>query len=243
MSETERRMKYYGERVLIDTGRILDPQFDDTVIAVTGAHLELMRNLMMYLNRRNTFVSSYGYVNYLTPTDADWNSIRAIVASLEEILMGNGAGGITMDYVCVRHKENQGVQSGTLLSGSWRTRVVNQEQADESNICSLDSNQITLDAGEYICDILANGHDINMNQLRLWSITDSIVLLIGHSAYTPVNYPNAPTATIAGRFVLGDTKTLEVQHRCNTTKNNYGMGYPCNFTDEIYLTAQFWRLT
>jgi len=48
-----------------------------------------MRNLVQYANRQSTYVAEYEGGTYLTPDDADWDDIQAIVADLEETLMGN----------------------------------------------------------------------------------------------------------------------------------------------------------
>lgn len=88
MSEVWRRKTYYKPRVLISTERILDPQYDDALLCITGAQLEMLRNLTQYLKRRSTFSQSESDVGYLTPSTADWDTIQAIVADLEETIMG-----------------------------------------------------------------------------------------------------------------------------------------------------------
>lgn len=88
MSTEWRRKTYYRSRVLIDTARILNPQFDDALLCITGAQLEMIRNLTQYLHRRSTFAEDYGKVGYLAPDTADWDTIQAIVADLEETIMG-----------------------------------------------------------------------------------------------------------------------------------------------------------
>lgn len=89
MSEEERRRKYRWNHVMIDTPRVLSPQFDDAVVYLTGAQLEMLRNITQYLERRETYVSEYNPGYYLTPTIAEFDGILAIVADLEEVLMGN----------------------------------------------------------------------------------------------------------------------------------------------------------
>lgn len=89
MSETERRTRYDNKRVMIETQRVLDSQFDDAVLCITGGQLELLRNLMMYLRRESTFVSEYHASDYFTPTVGEWDNLLAVVANLEEKLMGN----------------------------------------------------------------------------------------------------------------------------------------------------------
>lgn len=88
MSEVWRRKTYYKPRVMIETVRILSPQYDDALLCITGAELEMLRNLTQYLKRRSTFVSEYQEGYYLAPSTADWDDVQAIVANLEEKLMG-----------------------------------------------------------------------------------------------------------------------------------------------------------
>jgi len=89
MVDTERKKRYSPTRVLISGDRVKDSQFLDTTIRLTGGQLELLRNLTQYLHRRSTFVAEYENAYYLIPTDDDWDTISAIVASLEEKLMGD----------------------------------------------------------------------------------------------------------------------------------------------------------
>ncbi|MCK4958873.1 MAG: hypothetical protein KAT00_05725 [Planctomycetes bacterium] len=89
MSVIERRRKYVYNRILIESSRILSPQFDDAVVYLTGAQVELLRNVSQYLSRRDTYVATYYPGYYLVPTEADMDDIREIVADLEETLMGN----------------------------------------------------------------------------------------------------------------------------------------------------------
>ena len=88
MSEAWRKKTFYKTRVLISTERVLDPQFDDGLICLTGAELEMLRNLTQYLRRRSTFAEDETASGYLSPSTEDWDSIQAIVADLEEKLMG-----------------------------------------------------------------------------------------------------------------------------------------------------------
>ena len=88
MSIEWRRKTYYKPRVLISTQRVLDPQFADGLICITGAELEMLRNLTQYLHRRSTFSEAETDMGYLSPSTEDWDTILAIVANLEEKLMG-----------------------------------------------------------------------------------------------------------------------------------------------------------
>ena len=89
MGEVERRRGYGWNRVLIESARILDPQFKDAVVFLSGAQIEMLRNVTQYLNRLGTYAAEYNPGYYLVPTDEDFDDILEIVADLEETLMGN----------------------------------------------------------------------------------------------------------------------------------------------------------
>lgn len=238
MSEVERRTRYDDRRVLIETERVLASQFRSTLLSLTGAQIELLRNVVAYLNRASTFVTVYAGTYYLTPTACEWDSLQSIVADLEETLMGII---FQDDYVCVRDKKAQGAQGGAFPSGAWRTRNINDEQADDAGICSIESNQITLVAGTYRCAMSAPAYQVGLHQVRLWSVTDSLALLEGTSAYGGAEDTVVTRSFAVGRFVLAGAKVLEVQHRCSATRDGVGLGVACNFTAEIYSVAEFWR--
>ncbi|GAG58107.1 unnamed protein product [marine sediment metagenome] len=89
MFDIVRRRSYDERRVLIDSARVLDSPFDDSLVYLTGAQQELLRNLTQYLHRQDTFVATYCAQHYLTPDVDAWDAIQAIVSDLEDVLMGN----------------------------------------------------------------------------------------------------------------------------------------------------------
>ncbi len=238
MTDVLRRKRYVDGQVLMKTERILNAQFKGAILQVTGAQLEILRNLMMYPNRRESFVSEYHSQYYLMPTDSEWDNLLAIVASLEEELMLI----YVDDYVCVRDKKAQSTVGGTFSSGDWRQRDVNEEQSDESNICSVTANQITLSPGTYRCIIQCPAYAVNQHQARLYNSTLYAEELIGSNAHADPLYDGFSLAFVRGRFVLAQQCILEIQHQCTNTKVDYGFGTPCNYADEIYTIAEFWRM-
>lgn len=89
MSEVERRRSHWYNAILIESDRVLNPVHDDAVIYITGAQVELLRNITVYLRRRHTYVDENHPGYYLVPDDSDFDDILAIVSDLEETLMGN----------------------------------------------------------------------------------------------------------------------------------------------------------
>lgn len=88
MVEQWRIKKYYDKRQMIETQRVITPQFDNIVVCLTGSDLEMLRNLMPLLRWRTSFVSEYHTNHYLCPDNADWDLIQGLVADLERRLMG-----------------------------------------------------------------------------------------------------------------------------------------------------------
>jgi len=84
---SELRRNYNGTRILIEAERVLDSSFAAQGLYLTGAQIEMLRNITHYLNRRSTFVGEYHDGYYLMPDDTDWDAIQAIIADMEDKLM------------------------------------------------------------------------------------------------------------------------------------------------------------
>ena len=87
MTEEWRRKSYYRTRVLIPVDECLDSAFGDCLVCLTGGQLNLVRNLLLYAERRSTFVSEYEPNSYLAPTTEEWDDLQTMVADLEGNLM------------------------------------------------------------------------------------------------------------------------------------------------------------
>lgn len=144
-------------------------------------------------------------------------------------------------YVCLRDLKPQGTAAGAFNFDAWRTRDLTEQQADTADICALAANEFTLPAGSYRCLIRCPANRVDLHQTRLYDVTAAAVLLVGASAYARVGSYDQSNSVIAGRFTLAATHTLQVQHHCQTSRASDGFGKPCDFTDEIYTTAEFWR--
>ena len=139
MSDPLRRHKYAFNRILIPAARILSPEFNAAYVLLTGSHVEILRNLLDYANRETTFVDAYHDGYYISPDSDDWDDIRAIVADLEEVLMGTVLGPYDA-YVYVRDLKPTRTHGGTFTQAIWLTRDINEEVEDDGDICSIASN-------------------------------------------------------------------------------------------------------
>lgn len=151
------------------------------------------------------------------------------------------AAGFYNAYVCVRDKKAQNTDGGTFTQDAWRTRDITDELADTANICTINANQITLEAGTYTTLIREPAIWVDRHQGRLYNITDTAVLIVGSCSASVADTGGQTDSIIQGRFTLAAQKVLEVQHYCAVTVADWGFGVPKNVTDEIFTVAEFWR--
>lgn len=155
----------------------------------------------------------------------------------------NGVAGAPVDYVEIREELAAGTDAGTFTAGAWQTRVLNTEASDAGGLAALSSNQITLAAGTYECDISCPAGVCAAHQAKLYNVTDAADVLIGTSEYTDTGNTTYTRSRITGRFTIAASKALEVRHRCGTTKATDGLGRAANFgVDEVYAVARFWKV-
>jgi hypothetical protein len=154
----------------------------------------------------------------------------------------SGAG--AFPYVKVSEVQSSGTAGGTFTSGSYVTRVLNTKDTDTGSIATLSSNQITLPAGTYQCRISAPAFACSGNKAVLYNVTDSTITLLGTPQFAlNLSNCNSTISVIVGSFTIATSKTFAVQHRCASTQNTNGLGYPAGFGDnEVYTVAEFWKV-
>lgn len=87
MSQEELRRAYDSRRILLETSRVLAPSFNAQGVYLTGAQIEMLRNITAYLNHRSTWVDTYYDTYYMMADDQDFSDILEIVADLEVKIM------------------------------------------------------------------------------------------------------------------------------------------------------------
>lgn len=165
--------------------------------------------------------------------------VEAVLAELQDNIDGLTVTGVS--YVLVRDEKTQNTAGGTFTSGAWQTRTLNTEVSDPDGICSLSSNQVTLSAGTYECFISCPAFGVERHQARLQNVTDATTVIVGTSAYCTSNgtATGQSASIVVGRFTIGASKALEVQHRCQSTLATTGFGTEGNFGTEVYTVAEF----
>ncbi len=108
MTETWRKKPYYKPRVLIGVQDCLASTYDGVLVCLTAGQVNVLRNLLEYAKRRSTFVSSYEESYYIAPSATEWDGLQAMIADLEDKLMGCEDIGIALENIadaldCVCH--------------------------------------------------------------------------------------------------------------------------------------------
>lgn len=143
------------------------------------------------------------------------------------------------DYLEYREEQVAGTNGGTFTSGAWQTRTLNTEVSDAGGHGSLSTNQITLAAGTYECEIFAPARAVGFHKARLRNITDGSTTLVGGSFEQGTGSGQTTMATVFGRFTIAAPKVFEVQHRCQTTGTTTGFGSAATFDEvEVYTTIR-----
>jgi hypothetical protein len=140
----------------------------------------------------------------------------------------------TLSVATFVDEKSSGTAGGTFTSGAWRTRDLQTTKGNTISGCSLSSNQIVLPAGTY--NVQASAcvmGTVNSHQLKIYNITDSADILLGLNNYYPPD-DVGQTAHLRGSFTLAAQKTIELQHKAQTTKSTYGFGIQMSFGPEVY---------
>jgi hypothetical protein len=146
-------------------------------------------------------------------------------------------------YAQARDEKPSGTAGGNSTVGAWITRTLNTEQ-DLNDVLTLASNQITLDAGTYVCRIQVPAYHSAHNKTRLRNVTDGTTVLVGTSAWSETDTPGSEgISVIAGQFTIPAGEVLEVQQRVDSAQPVNGLGVASSFGEpEIYTIAEFWKI-
>lgn len=144
----------------------------------------------------------------------------------------------------VRQEEADGVSAGASTATTWVTRVLNTIKTNEIVGASLNSNQITLPAGDYELHARAPATIIEGHQIRVQNITAVATIEIGTSEWAPgTGAGDQNASSLVVRFSLSATSVLELQHITNLT-SAIGLGQPNGSASviEVYGSVLIWKI-
>jgi hypothetical protein len=175
-----------------------------------------------------------------TIVNADINASAAIVSTKLSGVQGKFESAL----LHVRDEKASNNHAGTFTGGSFVKRDLNTTLTNEISGASISSSVITLPAGTYFIFASAPGFNVYNHKLKLRNTTDSSDTLIGTSEYAEAGTYNSTKSFVIGRFTISAEKTFELQHRCNQTQSNSGLGHLTNFSVvEVYADVQIWKIS
>ena len=124
------------------------------------------------------------------------------------------------------------VDGGTFTQDAWRTRDLNTELDDPSNIVTIASNQFTLQAGTYLIEWFAPVYRVDRHSSRLQNITDGTTDATAVTAYAANTGLGANNSVGAGIVTLSGAKAFEIQHYASLTKTVNGFGLDTNIVGQ-----------
>lgn len=160
-------------------------------------------------------------------------------------VLADAAKAFEAELLHVVDAKSDNTDGGTFTSGAWQTRTLNTTRTNEITGASLSSNQITLPSGTYFIIASAPGFFVNAHQVRFRNTTDGSTTLLGTSAYTTNSGSDGiqTRSWVVGRFTIAAQKVFELQHRCQTTFANRGLGQSVDFDEsEVYSDVMIWKV-
>jgi len=172
-------------------------------------------------------------------------SPTAKLSVVGEINTNNGSVKQTLPikYVKVSDVKAYSTHGGTFTAGAWRTRDINTEDNDDYGVCSIASNQITLQAGTYIVDVVAPAYQTDRSVVRLYNVTAGAEIMRGTAGRAATTDTTQILDTVKGQFTIATTSVIEIQHRSSATATTYGFGVGNTWGDtDVFTVAQFWKI-
>lgn len=129
--------------------------------------------------------------------------------------------------------------SGGNSPGALTQRTLNTVDWNDIAGASLSSSIVTLPVGTYEVSIRVPGYNPSGHQAYLYNITDSVIALIGSSAYTYQSGNAQSDCIVSGRFIISSPKQFKINHYANASATN-GLGIPVTSgQSEVYTEATF----
>ena len=117
-----------------------------------------------------------------------------------------------VNFLHVRDEQATTVEGGNSTASGDVTRVLNTVVSNTIEGASLASNQITLPAGTYYIEALANTvSNVNWNRGFLYNVTDAAVEVLGICQDNDQGSGSA-NAAVVGIFVTTGEKVFELRH-------------------------------
>jgi hypothetical protein len=147
------------------------------------------------------------------------------------------------DIAIFNETQANNTSGGTFTSGSYTKRVLNTTVVNNITGCSISSSVITLPAGTFAVRASAPAFAVIAHKARIQNTTAGTTLALGQNQYANTSATAQTSCEVLTIFTLSVSSTIELQHRCESTRATTGFGVSCVFGDsEIYSQIMIQRI-
>ena len=149
---------------------------------------------------------------------------------------------LTLKIAVLQDIKDNNVAGGTPVATTWSTRTLNTVTSDPNGlIIDLASNEWKVAAGAYQVKVLAPFHHTRGTRLRLYDVTNSVVIGYGPSLY--INNGVDMEVSLNVRITPHKDNVYRLEYYCERGGHSDGLGLPANVgQSEIYTTLELTRL-
>lgn len=149
---------------------------------------------------------------------------------------------LTLKIAVLQDVKNNNVAGGTAVTAVWTARTLNTISSDPNGlIINLASNEWKVAAGDYQVKVLAPFHHTRGTRLRIYDVTNSVVIGYGPSLYIDNNVDMEVSLNL--RITPHKDNVYRLEYYCERGGHADGLGIAANVGQpEIYTTLEITRL-
>jgi hypothetical protein len=149
---------------------------------------------------------------------------------------------LTLKIAVLQDVKDNNVAGGTAVTAVWTARTLNTISSDPNGlIIDLASNEWKVAAGDYQVKVLAPFHFTRGTRLRIYDVTNSVVIGYGPSLY--INNGVDMEVSLNLRITPHKDNVYRLEYYCERGGHTDGLGIASNIGQpEIYTTLEITRL-
>jgi hypothetical protein len=149
---------------------------------------------------------------------------------------------LTLKIAVLQDVKDNNVAGGTAVTAVWTARTLNTISSDPNGlIIDLASNEWKVAAGDYQVKVLAPFHHTRGTRLRIYDVTNSVVIGYGPSLYINNNVDMEVSLNL--RITPHKDNVYRLEYYCERGGHADGLGLAANVGQpEIYTTLEITRL-
>lgn len=155
----------------------------------------------------------------------------------------NGSNHMSLGYMHVRDEKPSGTVGGTGTAGAWNIRTLNTIKSNTITNASLSSNNISIPSGKYRIKASAPAYMCNTSKLRLFNVTDNIVIDYGTNDHQNAIYGGTGIEEISIEISLSKQTEIRLDHYIGvTTGGTQTLGIAVSLGTEVYSKIEIWEV-